>query len=275
VSEGLGAGALRELAARHHIRPAKALGQHFLIDPNLARSIAADADVGPGDRVVEVGAGLGSLTVALAATGALVLAIEFDRSLIPALREIVGETETVRILQADASSIDWDELLREERWTMCANLPYNIAVPIMERTLAEAEFLRRWVVMVQGEVAGRLVAVPGEEGYGPVSLRVTYHAEASIIRRVPPEVFWPRPAVGSAIVRLDRRVRPAVDVDPRRLFRAIAAGFAVRRKTIRAALRPLVTDPDAVLTAAGVDPRARAEQLALTEFARIAEALPA
>jgi 16S rRNA (adenine1518-N6/adenine1519-N6)-dimethyltransferase len=275
VSGPLGAGALRELAARHGIRPAKALGQHFLIDPNLARSIATDAEVGPHDRVVEVGAGLGSLTVALAATGALVLAIEFDRSLIPALREVVGETANVRILQADASSIEWEELLREERWTMCANLPYNIAVPLVERTLAQAESVRRWVVMVQHEVAGRLVAGPGEEGYGPVSLRVAYHAEASIIRRVPPEVFWPRPAVGSAIVRLDRRDRPAVDVDPRRLFRAIAAGFAVRRKTIRAALRPLVTDPDAVLTAAGVDPRARAEQLALAEFARIAEALPA
>jgi 16S rRNA (adenine1518-N6/adenine1519-N6)-dimethyltransferase len=275
VSESLGAGALRELAARHGIRPAKALGQHFLIDPNLARSIAADAEVGPRDRVVEVGAGLGSLTVAIAATGALVLAIEFDRSLIPALQEVVGGTANVRILQTDASSIEWNELLQEERWTMCANLPYNIAVPIVERTLGEAGFLRRWVVMLQQEVARRLVAVPGEEGYGPVSLRVAYHAEASIIRRVPPEVFWPRPAVGSAIVRLDRRDRPAVDIDPRRLFRVVAAGFAVRRKTIRAALRPLVPEPDAVLTAAGVDPRARAEQLGLAEFARIAEAIPA
>jgi 16S rRNA (adenine1518-N6/adenine1519-N6)-dimethyltransferase len=275
VSESLGAGALRELAARHGIRPAKALGQHFLIDPNLARSIAADAEVGPRDRVVEVGAGLGSLTVAIAATGALVLAIEFDRSLIPALQEGVGGTANVRILQTDASSIEWNELLQEERWTMCANLPYNIAVPIVERTLGEAGFLRRWVVMLQQEVARRLVAVPGEEGYGPVSLRVAYHAEASIIRRVPPEVFWPRPAVGSAIVRLDRRDRPAVDIDPRRLFRVVAAGFAVRRKTIRAALRPLVPEPDAVLTAAGVDPRARAEQLGLAEFARIAEAIPA
>jgi 16S rRNA (adenine1518-N6/adenine1519-N6)-dimethyltransferase len=204
-----------------------------------------------------------------------VLAIEFDRSLIPALQEVVGGMGNVRILHADASSIEWNELLQEERWTMCANLPYNIAVPIVERTLGEAGFLRRWVVMLQQEVAGRLVAVPGEEGYGPVSLRVAYHAEASIIRRVPPEVFWPRPAVGSAIVRLDRRGRPAVDIDPRRLFRVVAAGFAVRRKTIRAALRPLVTEPDAVLTAAGVDPRARAEQLGLAEFARIAEALPA
>jgi 16S rRNA (adenine1518-N6/adenine1519-N6)-dimethyltransferase len=275
VSGALGAGALRELAARHGIRPAKALGQHFLIDPNLARSIATDAGVGPHDRVVEVGAGFGSLTVALAATGARVLAIEFDRSLIPALREVVGATESIRILQADASSIEWDELLGHERWTMCANLPYNIAVPLVERTLAEAEAVRRWVVMVQQEVAGRLVAGPGEEGYGPVSLRVAYHAEAAILRRVPPEVFWPRPAVGSAIVRLDRRDHPAVDVDPQRLFRGIAAGFAVRRKTIRAALRPLATDPDAVLSVAGVDPSARAEQLSLKEFARIADALPA
>jgi 16S rRNA (adenine1518-N6/adenine1519-N6)-dimethyltransferase len=271
---GLGAGTIRDLAARHGIRPSKALGQHFLIDPNLARSIARDAGVGPRDRVVEVGAGLGSLTVALAATGARVLAIEFDRTLISALEEVVGPMANVRIEQADASSIDWADLLGDDGWTMCANLPYNIAVPLVERTLSEAPSVRRWVVMVQHEVADRLVAEPGGEGYGPVSLRVAYHAEASIVRRVPPEVFWPRPAVGSAIVRLDRRERPAVAVDPGRLFRAIGAGFAARRKTIRAALRPLAADPGAVLEAAGIAPSARAEHLSLAEFARIAEALP-
>jgi 16S rRNA (adenine1518-N6/adenine1519-N6)-dimethyltransferase len=274
VRAGLGAGALRELAARHGISPSKGLGQHFLIDPNLARSIATVAGVGPWDRVVEVGAGLGSLTVALAATGARVLAIEFDRLLIPALREVVGSMANVQIMQADASSIEWGVVLGEERWTMCANLPYNIAVPLMERTLVEARSVERWIVMVQQEVAARLVAGPGDEGYGPVSLRVAYHAEASIIRRVPTEVFWPRPRVGSAIVRLDRRRSPAANVDPRRLFRAVAAGFAARRKTIRVALRPLAADTDAVLASAGVDPSARAEQLSLAEFARIAEALP-
>ena len=274
MSAGLGATAIRDLAARHGIVPSRALGQHFLIDPNLARSIAVDAGLRPGDRVVEVGAGLGSLTVALADTGAEVLAVEFDRALIPALREAVDARPNVRILQADATTIGWTEVLEHDGWTMVGNLPYNVAVPIVDRVLAEAEMVRRLVVMVQREVADRFTAAPGDEGYGPVSLRVANRTEAAIVRRVPPEVFWPRPKIGSAIVRLDRRDRPAVDVDASLLTRVIDAGFAGRRKTIRAALRAIAADPDAVLAEAAVDPGARAERLGLDAFARIAEALP-
>ncbi|MBI3649384.1 MAG: 16S rRNA (adenine(1518)-N(6)/adenine(1519)-N(6))-dimethyltransferase RsmA [Actinobacteria bacterium] len=274
MAGGLGAAAVRDLAARHGIRPSKALGQHFLIDPNLARAIATDAGVGPEDRVVEVGAGLGSLTVALSATGARVLAIEFDRALLPALREAVKGRPGVRVLGADASKLDWRETLGPGSWTMCANLPYNIAVPLVQRVLAEAPGVRRLAVMVQREVAERFVARPGEEGYGPVSVLVAYHTEASLLRRVPPEVFWPRPKVGSAVVLLERRTRPAVEVDPIRLRRVVDAGFAGRRKTMRVALRSLSEDPERVLRAAGVDPAARAEQLSLAAFARIAGEVP-
>ena len=195
---------MRDLATRHGIRPTKALGQHFLIDPNLARAVAADAEVGPGSRVVEVGAGLGSLTVALAAAGAdAVLAVEFDRSLMPALRETTARCENVTLLEADAMRTDWTQELGEGAapWTLCANLPYNISVPLVLTLLETVPAIARFVVMVQREVGERLVAGPGREGYGAVSVRVAYRAEATMVRRVPASVFWPRPAVASAVVK--------------------------------------------------------------------------
>ncbi len=273
---GLGAGAVRDLASRHGIRPSKALGQNFLIDPNLARAIVADAEVSPGDRVVEVGAGLGSLTLALAGARARVLAIEFDRALIPALEEAVEGAGDVRVMQADAMRVDWPEVLGSDPWTMCANLPYNVAVPLVLTMLAEAPGIGRFVVMMQREVGERLAAAPGDAGFGAVSLRVAYRATASVVRRVPPSVFWPRPRVDSVIVRLDRLATPAVDTDPAALWRVIDAGFAERRKTMRNALRRLGMSAEAAdeaLAAAGVAGDARAEQLDLDTMARLAEAV--
>jgi 16S rRNA (adenine1518-N6/adenine1519-N6)-dimethyltransferase len=271
VTAGLGRTAVRDLAERHGIRPSKSLGQHFLVDPNLARAIAGDSGAGPGDLVAEVGAGLGSLTVALAATGAAVLAIEFDRALLPALFEVTEELPRVDVMGADVTKIDWPQILGDGVWTICANLPYNIATSLVQQVLEGVPQVRRMVVMVQREVGERLLARPGEHGYGPLSLRVEYHAAANVIRRVPPEVFWPRPTVESVVVRIDRRERPAEEVDASRLWRVVEALFAGRRKAVRSALRAITADPDAVLTAAHVDPRARADRLALAEFARIAE----
>jgi 16S rRNA (adenine1518-N6/adenine1519-N6)-dimethyltransferase len=268
------------VAARHGIRPTKALGQHFLIDPNLARAIAADAEIGPGSRVVEVGAGLGSLTLALAAAGAdAVLAVEFDRSLMPALKETTGPCENVVLLEADAMRIDWARQLGEgaDRWTLCANLPYNISVPLVLGLLEAVPAIARFVVMVQREVGERLVAGPGAEGYGAVSVRVAYRAQATMLRRVPAAVFWPRPEVASAVVRLDRLASPPVTVEEPRLWRVVDEGFAQRRKTMRNALRRLglsLAGADGVLTAAGVKPTSRAEELSLATFAAIAEQMP-
>ena len=273
---GLGAAAIRDIAARHGIHPSKALGQHFLIDPNLARAIAADAGVGPGDRVIEIGAGLGSLTLALAATGARVRAVEFDRALLPALREATAGARGVTVVAADATSIDWETELGGGRWTLCANLPYNVSVPLVLSVLERAPAVRRCVVMVQREVGERFVAEPGDEGYGPVSLRVAYHAAAEVLRRIAPSVFWPRPNVASILVRLDRLPTTPVSVEPERLWRVADAGFAERRKAIRSAVVRLGVDPgraDEILRACAVDPRARAERLSLEEFARIAEAI--
>ncbi|HEX6401263.1 MAG TPA: 16S rRNA (adenine(1518)-N(6)/adenine(1519)-N(6))-dimethyltransferase RsmA [Actinomycetota bacterium] len=274
----LGAGALRALAERHGIRPRRSLGQHFLIDPNLARAIAADAGVGPGDHVVEVGAGLGSLTRALAETGATVLAIEVDAALLPALEESVGASERVRVLRADAMGWEWVEHISAPGTVLCANLPYNVATPLVLETLERVPRIERLVVMVQREVGERLAAQPGDEAFGAPSLRVAFRARAALVRRVPPEVFWPRPRVESVVVRLERLAEPPVTVDEARLWRVVDAGFAERRKTMRNAVRRLGLErheADRVLTEAGIDPAARAETLSLDDFARLAERIAA
>lgn len=239
----------------------------------------ADADVDAGDRVVEIGAGLGSLTVALASAGAEVLAVEFDRRLVPALEEVTASLPQVRVLHADAMKLDWrTELGGTHPWALCANLPYNIAVPLVLDTLAEVPAIDRWVVMVQREVGERLAAAPGDEYFGAASLRVAYRASAAVVRRVPATVFWPRPKVDSVVVRLDRLAAPAVAVDERSLWRVVDGAFAERRKTMRNALRRLGLDGDAadeVLRGAGVAPSSRPEEVGLAAFAAIAERVTA
>lgn len=270
---------MRDLARRFGIRPSKALGQNFLIDPNLARAIASDAEVGPGTSVVEVGAGFGSLTLALAGTGPdRVIAIEFDRALIPALASVLAGHPEVTVRHGDALRMDLAEELPGAPWTLCANLPYNISVPLVLTVLDSVPAVTRLVVMVQREVGERLVAGPGQEAYGAVSVRVAYRATGAMVRRVPSAVFWPRPRVDSVVVRLDRLAAPPVTAPEAALWRVVDAGFAERRKTMRNALRRLGlegTEADAVLTACGVDPSTRAEALSLATFAEIAERMPA
>ncbi len=223
-----------------------------------------------------MGAGLGSLTVALAAAGAEVVAIEFDRALVPALEEVVGELSGVRVVAGDAMRLDWPAELGGGMWTMAANLPYNIATPLLLDLLEAVPSIGTFVVMVQREVGERLAAGPGEEGYGAVSVKVAYRAGARIVRRVPPSVFWPRPGVESVIVRLDRLAAPAVDVGPERLWPLVEAGFAQRRKTLENALVRLGLDRGRaadVLARSGVPPRARVEELDLHALARVAAAM--
>ena len=234
----------------------------------------ADAGIRDGDRVVEVGAGLGSLTVPLAETGAEVLAIEVDRGLSRALAEVVGSYPNVRIDVSDAMRTDWATALGTERWSMVSNLPYNVSVPLLLDQLETAP-IDRYVVMVQREVGDRLVARPGEEAYGAVSVRVAYRADARVLRRVPADVFWPRPKVDSVLVRLDPRP-PTVVEDPGALFAVVDEGFAERRKTMANALRRLGRDAEdaaEILRSIDLDPGVRAERLGLDEFARIAGAM--
>src|SRR5262249_33294315 len=197
---------IRDLAERYGIVPSKALGQNFLLDPNVARAIVRDAGVGPGTRVIEIGAGLGSLTVALAAAGAGVVAVEFDRSVVPALREVVAETPGVWVEEGDAMRLEWTRVLGRgvDPAVMGADLPDNIPTPLVLDVLTDVARVERLVVMVQREVGERLVARPGDEAFGAVSLRVAYRASGSIVRRVRPDVFWPRPKIESVVVRLDR-----------------------------------------------------------------------
>jgi 16S rRNA (adenine1518-N6/adenine1519-N6)-dimethyltransferase len=261
---------VRELLARHGIRPSKALGQNFLTDPNTAHRIVRLAALRAGDRVVEVGPGVGSLTIALADAGARVCAIELDRHLIPVLDEVLAGRD-VTILNADALKVDWAATLEGGPWHMVANLPYNVATPVVVGALETAPMITRFLVMVQREVGERLAAGAGDDAYGAVSVKVAYFARAKVVGTVSPNVFLPKPNVESALVRLERHARPPVDVrNANEMFELVRAGFATRRKTLRNTLEGRV---DAGRFArAGIDPRARAETLALTDWARLADA---
>lgn len=222
-----------------------------------------------------MGAGLGSLTVALAETGAEVLALEVDRGLLPALEEVTAEFPRVRAIQVDAARADWEDLLGGHGWRMASNLPYNVAVPVVLDLLQDVPSVDPMVVMVQREVGERLIAAPGQEAFGAVSLRVAYRADAKLLRRVRPSVFWPAPQVESVLVRLERR-SPPVSVPEEALFRLVDAGFAQRRKTMVNGLVRLGYGRGAATAAleqGKLDPNVRAEQLGLEDFAGLVEAL--
>lgn len=253
------------------LRPSRALGQNFVADPNTVRRIAHLAGLGPGSRAVEIGAGLGSLTVALAETGARVVAVELDGRLTGLLRAEV-EPLGVEVVVGDALGIDFGPLLvPASGWSLVANLPYNVAVPVVVRVLEEVPAVGELLVMVQREVGERLAAGPGTAACGAVSVKVAYHARSKVVGKVPPSVFVPRPRVESVLVKMVRR--PAVAVDPavvgaERLFEVVRAGFAQRRKMLRRSLAGVV-DPGA-FERAGVDASARAEQLSVEQWGRLA-----
>jgi len=264
---------VRDLLDRHGIRPKRSLGQNFVVEPNTVRRSAELAGVGPGDRVVEIGPGVGSLTLAVADTGASVTAVELDDVLVGVLAETTAGRD-VEVVHGDAMDVDWASLLGERDsdgrgWSLVANLPYNVSVPLVCDLLDDVEVIDRMVVMVQREVADRLVAGPGDDAYGLPSVKVAYHAESRMVGRVPPSVFLPRPNVDSALVEVVRRPRPAVDVDPERLFALVRAGFGQRRKMLRRSLAGLLDE--AAIGAAGVDPTERAEQLGLEQWAALAD----
>jgi 16S rRNA (adenine1518-N6/adenine1519-N6)-dimethyltransferase len=262
--------AVRAVLADYALRPSRALGQHFLADPNTARRIVRLAELEPGARVLEIGPGLGSLTVALADAGARVLALELDQHLVPVVEESVAGRGDVTVRVGDARTFGLD-LLDEGPWSCVSNLPCNVATPIVVRLLEEAPMVTRLLVMTQREVGERLVAGPGRPAFGAVSVKVAYYAAARIVGSVPPTVFVPPPRVESVLVRLDRLRTPPVTVpSPDRMFTLVRAGFAHRRKMLRGALRPLLGErTEAALAAAGIAPAARAESLGLDAWARL------
>ncbi|MGO8873249.1 MAG: 16S rRNA (adenine(1518)-N(6)/adenine(1519)-N(6))-dimethyltransferase RsmA [Acidimicrobiales bacterium] len=272
---------IHQLLVANGLRPSRALGQNFVADGNTVRRVVRLAGVDAGSRVVEIGAGLGSLTLALAETGAAVTAVEIDGHVVPVLRSQV-EPLGVRVVEADALTLDWHELLGDAvggsgtaAWSLVANLPYNVAVPLVVRVLEEAPFVSSMLVMVQREVGERLAAHAGDEAYGAVSVKVAYWADATVVGRVPASVFVPRPRVESVLVRLDRR--PAGGDGPdhgpgdpvyERLFTVVRSGFAHRRKMLRRSLDGVVV-PEA-FEGAGIPATARAEELSLADWQRLA-----
>ncbi len=264
--------AIRELLESNDLAPRRDLGQNFVADPNTVRRIAELARVGPTDHVVEIGAGLGSLTLALADTGAAITAIEVDRGIVPLLRGVMDGRSNVTVIEADAMQTDWNATLDPAvagGWVLVANLPYNVATPLICDILDTVPHVQRMIVMVQREAAERFAAQPRTSAYGAVSVKVAYWGTAKVVGQVPASVFVPRPNVESSLVEITRRTPPATEPDL--LFTLVRTGFGQRRKMLRKSLGDLVTAEQ--FASADVAPTARAEELDVVAWCRLADAV--
>ena len=276
----LGPVEVRSLAAELDLRPTKQRGQNFVIDANTVRRIVRESGVGPDDVVVEVGPGLGSLTLAILETGAEVTAIEIDALLAGRLQQTVEEraaeaVERFRLVHADALRVA--EVPGPAPTALVANLPYNVSVPVLLHLLALLPSLEKGLVMVQAEVADRLAARPGSKVYGVPSVKAAWYADVRRAGSIGRNVFWPAPNVDSGLVAWTRREPPATSVSREQVFAVIDAAFAQRRKALRGVLRTLAGSAEAAeaaIVAAGVDPMARGESLSIEHFVAIAEQLP-
>jgi 16S rRNA (adenine1518-N6/adenine1519-N6)-dimethyltransferase len=274
----LGPADVRRLAERLGVRPTKQLGQNFVIDPNTIRRIVAAARLSADDVVVEVGPGLGSLTLGLLEAARRVVAVEIDPTLAEALPGTIAERAPdlaahFELVQADALRLT--ELPGPAPTALVANLPYNVAVPVLLTMLERFPSLRRVLIMVQAEVADRLAAEPGSRVYGVPSVKARWYADVRRAGSIGKNVFWPAPHVESGLVALERRDPPRGDVERKDVFAVVDAAFAQRRKTLRAALGGWAGSParaEEVLRRAGVDPGARGESLGVAENAAIAAA---
>jgi 16S rRNA (adenine1518-N6/adenine1519-N6)-dimethyltransferase len=267
----LGARRLRELFEIHGIRPHKELGQNFVVDPNTIRKVVDIAGDLSERTVLEIGAGAGSLTLGLARAARRVIAVEFDARIVPALRESVDGIDHVEVVQADAMKLDYAAV---EATEVVANLPYNIAVPLVITVLENAPQISSLTVMAQREVGERLAATPGRKAYGQVSVLVGYWTKTVVAARISRNAFYPVPAVDSVLVRLDRREPP--EVEYARLNKVVKTAFAQRRKTLRNTLGPLgssVSEIEDAIRTAGIEPGARPETVSLNGWVAITRQL--
>ena len=278
VPDGLlGPREIREAAARLDLRPTKKLGQNFVVDANTVRRIVRVAQIDPTDVVLEVGPGLGSLTLGLAGVAERVIAVEIDPVLAQALpgtiaRQRPDKSDRVTVIQADALRVN--TVPDPQPTTLVANLPYNIAVPVLLHVLATFPTVRSALVMVQLEVANRLAAEPGSKVYGIPSVKARWYGDVRSVGRVGPQVFWPVPRVDSGLVALERGYQRNTAVSRVEVFAVIDAAFAQRRKTLRAALTRWAGsahEAEDVLAEAGIDSRLRGESLTVEDYVRIAE----
>ncbi|NQY57962.1 MAG: 16S rRNA (adenine(1518)-N(6)/adenine(1519)-N(6))-dimethyltransferase RsmA [Ilumatobacteraceae bacterium] len=261
---------IRTLLDTHDLQPRRDLGQNFVADPNTVRRIAELARVGPDDHVAEIGAGLGSLTLALAETGATVTAIEIDSGLIEPLTATLAPYPNATLVHADAMRLDWPSVLDPTHapWVLVANLPYNVATPLVCDILDTVAHVGRLVVMVQREVADRFVAAPRTSAYGAVSVKIAYWATARIVAQVPASVFVPRPNVESAVVEIIRRPdRQPGTGDPQPMFDLVRTAFGQRRKMLRKSLNGVVAAEQFV--AADIEPTDRPEELDVDAWRRL------
>ena len=271
MGEGAQAGAeIAGLLTRHGVSPNKVLGQHFLVDANIVRKIVRTARLDGATPILEVGAGTGTLTRALAATGAPVRAYEVDEALRPVLAEALAGLDNVDLRFEDAMAADLPTTLEGPEWVMVANLPYNVGTPLLLDLVITAPQVRRFVVMVQDEVAARLCASPGSRIYGIPSVTLGLFSTARIRFRVGAQVFHPPPRVRSAVIEIERKRK--VEPEAKDAVAVARAAFSQRRKMLRSSLRGLITDLDATLERAGVDPMARPESLSPGSFVDIAKA---
>lgn len=276
----LGPADIRELASALGVRPTKQLGQNFVIDANTVRRIVRTAGVTADDVVVEVGPGLGSLTLALLEAADRVVAVEIDAGLARALPATVEarlphRADRFALVHADAMAVT--ALPGPPPTALVANLPYNVAVPVLLHMLAAFPSVRRTLVMVQSEVADRLAAAPGGKVYGVPSVKANWYADVKRAGAIGRTVFWPAPNVDSGLVSLVRRDPPPTTASREEVFAVVDAAFAQRRKTLRAALAGWAgsaTAAEAALVAAGVAPQARGEALTVAQFAAVAEHRP-
>ncbi|SDG79298.1 16S rRNA (adenine1518-N6/adenine1519-N6)-dimethyltransferase [Lentzea fradiae] len=271
----LGPAEVRRLAEELGVRPTKKLGQNFVHDPNTVRKIVSAAQLGDDDVVLEVGPGLGSLTLALLPEAKQVVAVEIDPPLAERLPRTVAEydpenADKLHVVRMDAMKVTRADLPVQPT-AIVANLPYNVAVPVVLHLLDELPTLRTGLVMVQAEVADRMAAGPGSKIYGVPSVKLAWYAQARKAGSIGKNVFWPAPNVDSGLVAFQRHEKPLSTVDKKRLFKIVDAAFAQRRKTLRAALKGAVENVDELLRKAGVDPQSRGEQLSVIDFIRIAE----
>jgi len=277
----LGPADVRTLAAGLGLRPAKRLGQNFVVDANTVRRVVRSAALLADDVVLEIGPGLGSLTLALLAAGHRVVAVEIDPVLAGALPSTVAQrapAHAARLTVVEADALSLADLPGAPPTALVANLPYNVAVPVVLHLLADLPSLERGLVMVQAEVAARMTASPGSRIYGVPTVKTAWWATATRAGAVPRPVFWPVPNVDSALVRLVRREPPVTTATRLEVFAVVDAAFAQRRKSLRAALAGWAGSPAAAevaLRAAGIDPSARGESLDVGAFARLAEHRPA
>ena len=277
----LGAARVRELADGLGVRPTKQWGQNFVVDANTVRRIVRAGGVTADDHVVEIGPGLGSLTLALLEEAARVTAVEVDPTLAAALPGTVAAqgpavADHLTVVPTDALTVT--ELPGPPPTALVANLPYNISVPVVLHFLETFPTIERVLVMVQLEVAERLAAGPGSKTYGVPSVKAAWWADVALAGRVPRSIFWPVPNVDSGLVRLVRREPPPTGATRSQVFAVVDAAFAQRRKTLRASLKGIAGTgeiAEEALRAAGIDPRTRGEQIGVADFARVTEELMA